>query len=179
MQEEWRQVAGYEGLYTVSNQGKVYSVPRRDSGNVSRGGFLLKHQKDRYGYEYVILSKNGVRKHEKVHRLVGAAFCDGYSPEKEINHIDENKSNNAADNLEWVTPGQNVNHGTRNSRVADKQRKLKRRIVQQLETDGTLVAEYDNGAIAARETGIQHTHIIACCNGRAKTAGGYRWKYKD
>lgn len=98
--EVWKDIDGYEGLYQVSNTGKVRSLRYRNRDEV-RELFLKPHNQ---GYLQVELHKNGKRKMFTVHRLVAMAFVDGYEVGKEVNHIDENKQNNVSTNLEWVSP---------------------------------------------------------------------------
>ena len=110
MYEHWKQIAGYEGVYSVSNLGKV----RRDTHRSGRrAGHLVWPIATSHGYDQVGLCVNGRSKRWKLHQLVAEAFLgpcpDGY----QINHKDGNKSNNRADNLEYVTPSENIKHGIR------------------------------------------------------------------
>lgn len=109
----WRDVKGYEGLYYVSNMGDVKN----------KNGRAMKQRKVK-GYNMVNLTKNGVAKGETVSRLVAKAFIPNPHNKKEVNHIDENKQNNKVENLQWVTPKENANHGTRNKRIQAKMRSL-------------------------------------------------------
>lgn len=113
--EEWRPVVGFEGLYEVSNAGRVKSLARLRKG---RGGHptavrerILKPSIATNGYPFLILSKHGRPHNKNVHRLVAQAFCYGKSEEfNQVNHKDGNKQNNTASNLEWVTGGENLKH---------------------------------------------------------------------
>ena len=102
--EEWKNVIGYEGLYEVSNKGNVRNVRRNT---------LLKLSKTNYGYIQVHLYKNGIRTGLRVHRLVAQAFIPNPDNLPEVNHLDEDKTNNRVDNLEWCTAKYNVNYGHR------------------------------------------------------------------
>ena len=102
--EEWKNVIGYEGLYEVSNKGNVRNVRRNT---------LLKLSKNKYGYIQVYLYKNGIRNGFKVHRLVAQAFIENPDNLPEVNHIDEDKINNRADNLEFCDRKYNNNYGHR------------------------------------------------------------------
>lgn len=102
--EEWKNVIGYEGLYEVSNKGNVRNVRRNT---------LLKLSKNRYGYIQVYLYKNGIRKGFRVHRLVAEAFLSNPDNLPQVNHKDEDKTNNNVDNLEWCDQKYNVNYGHR------------------------------------------------------------------
>lgn len=111
--EELRDVQGYDGMYKISNTGKVYSQKRvRRIDKINNPSFVkeIKPRKDKFGYFYIGLYKDGVRKIFKVHRLVAEAFVDNPMGKKYINHIDENKSNNNSYNLEWVDFKQNVDY---------------------------------------------------------------------
>ena len=108
--EEWRAVVGYEGLYEVSNLGRVRRV---GAGRGATVGRILETRSDRNGYRFVELTHHGQRHGVSVHRLVAAAFL-GPSPEgQQVNHIDRDKMNSALSNLEYVTPSENVAHAYR------------------------------------------------------------------
>lgn len=107
----WKQIVGYEGLYAVSDAGEVKSL---------RKNRILKLQSNRDGYLLVMLSKNGISKGYLVHRLVAKAFIDNPQNKPEINHIDEDKTNNSVSNLEWCTRSENLRHGTAARRIGDK-----------------------------------------------------------
>lgn len=112
MEEIWKPVQGYEGYYSVSNFGNVYSIPRDvvriDGVSQRRGGYLLKHLLNDDGYPTVHLSKHGSSKRICVHILVARAFVDNPNGYKEVNHIDFDRTNCRADNLEWVTHHDNI-----------------------------------------------------------------------
>lgn len=104
--EAWRWIDGHEGLYLISNQGNVFVLPK-----CGKDGAVIKNQLQQNGYLTVDLTgADGKRHRHAVHRLVAKAFCFGYSPEKEVNHIDGNKVNNVASNLEWVSHSENALH---------------------------------------------------------------------
>ena len=130
--EIWKDIKGYEGLYQVSNLGKVKALARERNNQYSNKEIILKQSEDGKGYLQVILNKNGKRKGFKVHKLVTNAFLDKkcfkcMSNENileidfnklEVNHKNEfEKNNNSVYNLEWCTRLYNCNYGTRNQRV--------------------------------------------------------------
>ncbi len=169
--EEWVPIAGYEGLYEISDQGRVRSLDYRCTGRIQ----VLKPGMYGGGYLQVGLCKNGKREHYKVHRLVAEAFLANAEGLPEVNHRDENKQNNCVDNLEWCDRRHNINHGTRTARQAA----AKSKPVQQFSKDGRLIAVWPSATEAEQATGVHQSHINQCCNGRPHyhTAGGYVWKY--
>ena len=157
MKEEWRTVV-HNGIvyekYEVSNMGNVRNSKHQ----------ILKPAKRKNGYLQVLLYKNGKRNMFLVHRLVAFAFIPNDNPQEktDINHIDENKSNNMVDNLEWCSKQYNIDY-----------------------SQGFKVLCVETGIVynstkkAARETGLQQDGIWKCCVGKRNTCGGYHWKYVD
>lgn len=119
MIEEWRPVVGYEGLYEVSNTGQVRSLDKYDSINRFYEGRILKLFADRLGYLRVQLYSNSKRKSFLVHRLVAQAFIPNPDNLPQVNHRDEDPSNDNVENLEWCDGKYNVNYGTRIDRIRD------------------------------------------------------------
>ena len=110
--EIWKEIEGYEGLYEVSNTGKVRSLDRYTTGNRHRllKGKELSQRENELGYKFVQLCKDGIPKHARVHRLVAQAFIQNPEKKPYINHIDANPKNNNVDNLEWCTQQENIQH---------------------------------------------------------------------
>lgn len=167
MNEIWKDIQDWEE-YSVSNYGRVFSKYKNKLLSIC--------EKDN-GYKMVGLHRNKKVKHKMVHRLVAEAFIPNPDNLPEVNHIDENKSNNCVDNLEWVTHRQNCNHGTRNIRVGENQGKP----VLQFTKDGEFIKEYKSLADAAKENGVLKSNISKCCNNKphCKTIGGYIWRFKN
>ena len=190
MEEVWKDIEGYEGIYQVSNLGRVRSLDRLvpaacalSKGNkvvnyLRKGVIKKQHIAGKSGYQYVGLSIGDKPKYYSVHRLVAKAFIPNPDNLPEVNHIDEDHLNNQADNLEWVTHIQNEHHGTKIERAA---RTRDRRPVEALNEKGEVVASYDRIADAAKALGISISTIWQVCNKirNYKTAGGYRWRYKE
>lgn len=188
--EEWRDIEGYEGLYQVSNCGRVKSLDRyvtTKKGIMFYKGKILRPGKDRGGYLYVILGKDTKRTTFSIHRLVWTAF-NGQRPEgMQINHIDEDKSNNAIENLNLMTPKENTNWGTgierRSKSIINNKSKINHKSyskpIIQLDLECNLLAEFESIMDAERKLGIWNTSICACCRGKQKTAGGYIFRYKE
>ena len=165
--EIWRDIEGYEGLYKVSNLGRVKSIKFRTER-------ILKPANNGCGYLYVKLCKNGEQNICLIHRLVAQVFISNPQNLPEINHKDEDKTNNKVENLEWCTTKYNHNYGTINQRIADKHSKT----VLQYTKDGNFLQEWKSGYDIERNLGYCHGKISACCPGKQKTSYGFVWKYK-
>lgn len=116
--EIWKDIEGYEGLYQVSNMGRVRSLDREDAQGHRIKGKVLVVSSNGKGYRQINLWQYGDVKHKFIHRLVAIAFLDNPNNLPEVNHKDENKANNSVSNLEWCTRLYNMTYGTRNKRVA-------------------------------------------------------------
>ena len=175
--EVWKDVAGYEGYYQVSNKGNVRSVERIVRGR-KYGGRTLRPAHDIGGYLYVVLSKNGVTKNKKVHRLVAEAFIPNPNNYLEINHKDEDKTNNHVENLEWCTREHNINHGTRTEKVRQKRSKRVKGV--NVETGEIITL---NSTREAVNKGYSYGSVAAACRGVYNRGGGnlyrgHRWSYE-
>lgn len=175
--EIWKPVAGYEGLYEVSNEGNVRSLK---SGRWRNRRKILTPRKIDNGYHLVALCKDGTGKQMYVHRLVAQAFIPNPNNLETVNHKDEVKTNNNVSNLEWMSHKDNNNFGTRNRRIAEARvnhPKLSK-LVQMLDkSTGELLETFPSMDEARRVTGIAQSSIYKCCRGKLKSAGGYVWKY--
>ena len=122
------------------------------------------------GYLRVSLS-NGIIKHKRfsIHRLVAEAFIPNPNNLPQVNHKDENKTNNCVDNLEWCTAIENLNH----SNVIGKATKAKLKRIRCVDT-GRIYASIKD---VCETFGLSHSNIVACCNGRRKNCGGMKWEY--
>jgi len=188
MQEIWKDIKGYEGLYQVSNLGNVKVLDRKIKSNYNyfiRKGRILKlciGKKD--GYVYVCLTKNNKGKTVKVHRLVAQAFIPNPNNLPQINHKDEDKTNNNVDNLEWCTSLYNNNYGTRNTKLYNKTSFRKGhkpkscKKVAKYSLDGTLLDIYFSIREAGRINNFSASSIYRCCENKAKCRN-YIWKYAE
>lgn len=187
MNEIWKDIKDYEGLYQVSNFGRVKSLERHIYINKRccerhLTEKILKPATTTEGYLYVDLSKNGKRRKNLIHILVAQAFTPNSENKSDVHHIDHNKNNNHVDNLMWVTEKQHAAlHPHRFEKMAKAASKALSIPVLQYTKDGQFVKEYSSAKEASRKTGINNSNIGYCCKGKYgfKTAGGYIWKYKD
>lgn len=189
MQEEiWKPIKGFEGLYEVSNLGRVKSLPKTRLINKHAVWHIpekiMSPQERRHGYLAVFLY-NGIKRENgrcgkpySVHRLVAEAFIPNPENKSEVNHIDENKQNNRADNLEWCTHKENSNAGTRGRRIGDKHiNGCDAKPVAQYTLDGEYVTTYPSLSEVQRQKGWSESNISSCCRGKYKKAYGFVWKY--
>lgn len=161
MREEWKDVKGYEGLYQVSNLGAAYGIKRQR---------FLNTVYDRNGYSRVKLTKNGIGKLLSIHRLVAQAFVSNPENKAEVNHIDEDKTNNIVSNLEWCTRKENVNHGTRTERMI---KTMSKKIVC---SNGK---EYNSIKEACQELNCHSSGVVNVLKGKQKSTKGHTFKYKE
>lgn len=177
MSEERRDIKGYEGLYQVIDQGHVKSLERKvrhwRGGERIQKERILKPSNDRGGYLLVSLCDGEKRKTYTVHRLVCQAFHENPENKPCVNHIDENKTNNCASNLEWCTYAENNTHGTRIARVA----KACSKPVGQYTLDGELVKIWQSPCEAGKQIGLSDSHVSKVANGKLKQAYGFIWRY--
>ena len=158
MEEQWKTIQGYE--YEVSNEGRVRN---------SKTGRILKPGKNNRGYLNVILYKNGKQKFFYIHRLVAQAFIPNPENKPTVNHINEDKTDNSVDNLEWATMSEQQRHGTQRERISKSLGKK----VYCYELDQT----FDSISEAERKTGAKG--IDKACQGKLKTSGKMHWKYVE
>ena len=177
--ETWKDVPGYAGLYQVSDLGRVRSLGRecrsKNNSKQTKRTRILTQEVTIHGYCRVRLyDAEGNAKHYAVHRLVMSAFVG--EQEKDVNHIDEIKTDNRLVNLEYCTRKYNCNYGTRNARASEILKGKHTRPVIQLDKNGNALKEYPSRTVAEQETGIDARHIGSVCGGTRKTAGGYKWR---
>lgn len=168
MYEIWKDIKGYEGLYQVSNFGRVKSLKYSTEGKILKGRHTGK------GYLSVALFRNSVRKSTCIHRLVAQAFIPNPENKPEVNHIDENKLNNNVSNLEWVTPKENSNHGTRNIRIHQNKAVTYNRKPVVCLTNGVT---YTSLTEACKTLGVTKSQVCSVLKGKRKTTKGYVFKY--
>lgn len=198
MKEIWRDIKGYEGLYQVSNLGRVKSLPRFRQSHY-KGGYYSKTRIMRgevtfNGYARVGLTKDNKTRKVRIHRLVAETFIDNPHNLEQVNHIDGNKNNNKVNNLEWVNRSQNMKHAYKNNLIfAPKGNKssLYGKINGLCKHSKKVICVttgdvYDSIIEIERKYGINHAGISACCIGKRKSAGKHPvtgeklvWKYYE
>lgn len=172
--EIWKDIPNYEGLYQVSSYGNVKSLDRKVNGKWGKmliKGKLLSLVKEKDGYYVVNLYKNHKTQQFRVHRLVAEVFIPNPNNLPEVNHKNEDKTDNKVDNLEFCTTKYNCNYGNRN-------RKIRKRI-NQYDLEDNFIKEWESIIQIERELNIFHSRIIEVCRGRRNQIGGYIWKYVD
>lgn len=172
MTEIWKPVKNYEGLYEISNYGRIKRLAYTREIQKQTMTFkdkMLKPIIHQNGYLVVSLSKNNKQKIYSIHRLVAQTFISNPNNYKYINHKDEDKTNNQVDNLEWCDNKYNLNYGTRNERASKSLGKK----IKCVET-GII---YNSMTDVERKLKIAHNTISKVCQGKRHTAGGYHWEY--
>lgn len=186
LREEWKWIAGFEGLYQISSYGRLKSFKK------CKEGYVLSEQ-NKYGWYLTVnlFDENGVRSTRRIHRLVAETFIGNIPPGYQVHHKDENKQNNHVENLEIIHP---VKHREKTEIThpqiitgMNNYNKFEKPIrIQQFDLDGHFIAEYANAKIASQFTGVCSRNILQVASkdeykpGKIrKQAGGYAWKFKD
>lgn len=172
MEETWKDIPNYEGLYQVSNLGRVKSLKRFKNNH---GAKQLVEEKiksvemSNSGYLQVCLYKNGKGNLKYIHKLVANTFLENPNNYPCINHKDENKANNKLSNLEFCNYEYNNSYG-----MAFKNRLTP---INQYDKNGIFLKKWESISRVEKELEISHNNIISCCKKRRKTAGGFIWEY--
>lgn len=183
IKEEWKDIKGFEGVYQISNLGRIKSFKKY------KDGYILSNKNSKGGYFSIVLKDCKKEKHTRVHRLVAETFIPNPNNFPVVNHIDGNKQNNRVDNLEWCTIKHNVNHAIKRNKHMLKGMKrynqyTKPREICQYSSEGELMAIYPNSKLAQKITGVCARNILQVANKTQykpgmvrKQAGGYIWKF--
>ena len=174
MQETWKSLSDYSDLIEVSNLGKVRKVHGKAA--------MLKPRLDKGGYLYVHIriSKLGINRMVKIHRLVAKAFIPNPDNLPVVNHKNEIKTDNRVENLEWCTHKYNVNYGTNIERRAYNSRNQLHRScpILQYSLNGEFIQEFPSFKEVQRYLGKPYFNVWNVCNGKKDSAYGYKWSYK-
>ncbi|WP_277680349.1 NUMOD4 domain-containing protein [Gracilibacillus dipsosauri] len=174
VEEIWKDVKGFEGLYKISNKGRVFSVKK---------GIFKKTKHNNRKYVQICLNKHGKQHHFLLHRLVAEHFIPNPNNLPQVNHKDENKENNCADNLEWCTNRYNANYGTKIERTINNDNYKKSRMKMKRSVIGTSL----DGNIKIRLAGINDGELLGfnksaisnCVRGETKYYKGFKWEYEN
>lgn len=184
--EVWKDIPNYEGLYQVSNLGRIKSLKRKVYAGRNRirwqyERILSNNKTNGNGYKIVSLNKNGESKNKYIHRLVAEAFIPNPNNYKYINHKDENKANNKINNLEWCTAEYNNTYNNKHIRALETRMKknIGCRKILQLNENEEIIKEYFSISQASKEMKVSNQAISDCLRGIQKHSAGYKWKYAD
>ena len=187
MEEIWKDIPGYEGLYKISDSGIVESIRRYGCS-----GGIISPQRSR-GYPSIKLCKNNIIIRHTIHKLVASAFLEKPDFYECINHIDGNKLNNHYSNLEYTTFKLNSQHAWRTGLCENVRHTIsafqtgrvgvlngQTKAILQLDLNtGEVIKEHISATFAARDIKGSRQHISQCCTGARKSSNGYRWKHKN
>ena len=165
--EEWKDVKGYEGLYQVSNLGRVKSLRRNKLVKLSKRG----------GYLRVSFTVNYNSKWFSVHRLVAQCFLPNVNNLPQVNHKDGVKTHNIVSNLEWCTNKENLRHAWKNNLCNNRLRKNRK--IFQVDELGNVIRVWERFSEIEEKLNISKKNICACCHGKRKKAGGFMWNFKE
>lgn len=175
--EMWRPVPGYEGLYEVSNNGRVRSLYRKTKIKSSDG--VLRPRTDSHGYYRVNLYKNKKAKSMLVSRIVALAFIPNPENLPYVGHDNDNKKDNRVENLYWTNASENLMHNGLHMKIARKRdiEKVRRALskpIMGVSKSGDVV--YYPSMQAAQKDGFDGGKISMCVNNKRKSHGGYEWR---
>lgn len=185
--EKWKDIQGYEGLYQISNYGRVKSLGRISKRKSRWGGQytvvmkekIKKSSKNNKGYSTVHLNYKGKESNFLIHRLVGKAFISNPYNYPEIDHKNENKNDNKINNLIWCTRIYNNTKGIQSKEGRRTSSEFRMKGVKQFDLQGNLLNTYKGIRIAEEKTSVDNRNIVKCCKGKVNSAGGFIWRYVD
>lgn len=184
--EEWRDIENYEGIYQVSNLGRVRSLDRLNSAGHRLKGRVLRSSPNSLGYHLVSLTKNGRQTSMRVHRLVALAFIENPHNKPQVNHLDGDKNNNYETNLEWSTSKENIKHALETGLMLKNLDTSKATLASNLSNSRAVYSVnritkektlYSSAAEAARVLGVGRGNIASCLRGSIPSAYGFTWEY--
>lgn len=185
-QEIWKDVKGYESLYVVSNMGRVIVLPRERPNYTAKKKVLKLRSDSANKYILVDFNSNGKKETRLAHRIVAEAFILNPECKEQVNHMNGNKQDNRAVNLEWVSRSENAKHfyrtlsnpGSCKGRFGAKHSKSKKILQLDMTTD-EVVRIFFGALEVKRELGFDSSSIHKCCKGLLKSVRGFKWKYHE
>lgn len=173
MIEIWKDIPDLSG-YQASNLGNIKSCPKKTKNQYSYTETILKQSIDKDGYKIVHINKKNYR----VHRLIAKTFIVNQQNKQQVNHINCNKQDNRVENLEWVTPSENIKHAYDNNLInINNIKKAHYKKIKAIKNNQTLY--FYSIKEASKKLNILKTSISNCLKGRSKTSCGYEWKYDE
>lgn len=172
--EIWKPVSNYQGIYEVSNFGRVKSLSRE---------IIFKPALDRYGYYKIVLRHKGIKKNTKIHRLVAETFLPKQHDRNYVNHKNGIKTDNSLSNLEWVSPKENTKHsyltGLRKGSLLGRFGKDHHmsKSINQLTKNNEIIKKWESLKQVERELGFDTSSLSKCAQGKLKTSYGFKWEY--
>lgn len=193
MEEVWKDIPGYEGLYQVSNLGIVKSYDRivkhNKGGTAKRNGTVLKQSTNIWGYNMVTLCKDKIQTGKSVHRLIAISFIHNPENKPQVNHKNGVKTDNRIENLEWVDAFENMAHAFKTGLIITKKGNKSHMYgktgfesnvsipVVQYSLDGQFICIYGSANQAAISINGSNNSIRLCCLNKIKSSGGFQWKH--
>ena len=188
MEEIWKNIEGYPN-YQVSNMGRV---KRLSTGYYRRTEKILRPQLQNNGYLHIKLSQKDKTKCILVHRLIAQVFIPNPNNLPQVNHINEDKTDNRVENLEWCDRKYNINYGNGISKrvktnkengtykkIGEINSKMRSKSILQFSKDNSFIRKWDSATQVERELGYNSKQICSCLKNRQKTAKGFKWVYAD
>ena len=177
-EEIWKDIKGYEGLYQVSNLGRVKSFNAKN-GRLSNQSRLLTPKLDRYGYLKLTLCKDKEYKYVTVHRLVALAFINNVENKPEVNHKDGNKLNNCVDNLEWMTGLENIHHAFDNELTPKTPLNNPKSIkISQYDLTGNFIKTFPSTKEVERQLGFSACSVARAAKSKSHFSHNFLWRYE-
>ena len=179
--EIWKDVVGYEGLYMISNLGRIKSFHHKRAR-------ILKPGQNKLGYRMLSLFKNEIGKTKMVHRLIAESFIPNTENKPCIDHINGDPTDNRIENMKWCTHKENLNNPVTRKKMsntwANEELKEKMRFMQKhrigvdmLTLDGKYIRSFDSIRQASFHSGAWDSEIARCCKDESKSTGGYKWRF--
>lgn len=185
MEEQWKVIEGFEGIYEISNLGRLKSFKK------DKMGYILSNKNSKGNYLSVVLEYKNKKRCAKMHRLVAEAFIPNPYNFPQVNHIDMNRQNNRTDNLEWCTRKYNIHHAIENNGnmlkgIKKYNKYIRPKQIYQYSLDNELMAIYPNAKLAEKITGVCGRNILQVASKdeykpglTRKQAGGFKWSFKE